>query len=149
MSSQSKFIWIDDDVVLAIHEAQIAEHGGILGIRDSGLLASALNRPHDTVAYSSPDVAQLAALYALGVIKNHPFVDGNKRVGAVLLEVFLDLNGYDFTAGDEEMLRAIVSVAAGKMNDANFVAWIRQNSVFRNELQARQPAEAEGNDAAS
>jgi death-on-curing protein len=130
VSSQNDFVWLDDDVVRAIHEAQIAEHGGSLGVRDPGLLASALNRPRNAAAYGEPDVAELAALYALGVIKNHPFVDGNKRVGAVLLELFLDMNGYDLVANDEELLPTILNEAAGDANE-ELIDWIRENVVRR------------------
>lgn len=114
MSSQDDFIWFDDDVGGAIHEAQIAEQGGPLGVRDPGLLASALNRPRNAAAYSDADAAELAALYALAVIKGHSFVDGNKRVGVVLLELFLELNGYELAASDEETLAMILAVAAGE-----------------------------------
>lgn len=127
MNSQTNFIWIDNDVVAAIHEAQIAEHGGALGIRDPGLLASTLNRPRNLAAYTEPDVAELATLYAVGIIKNHPFFDGNKRVGTVLLELFLDLNGYDLVTSDEQMLAVILAVAAGEMSQVKFVAWVREN----------------------
>jgi death-on-curing protein len=130
VSSQNDFVWLDGDVVRAIHEAQIAEHGGSLGVRDPGLLASALTRPRNAAAYGDPDVAELAALYALGVIKNHPFVDGNKRVGAVLLELFLDMNGYDLVANDEELLPTILSAAAGDANE-ELIDWIRENVVRR------------------
>ena len=129
MNSRSSFIWIDDDVVSAIHEAQISEHGGVLGVRDPGLLASALDRPRNAAAHSDPDVAELAALYALGVIKNHPFVDGNKRVGAVLLELFLDLNGYELKAIDEEMLSVVLAAASGTIRDAELADWIRNTSI--------------------
>jgi death-on-curing protein len=130
VSSQNDFVWLDDDVVRAIHEAQIAEHGGSLGVRDPGLLASALNRPRNAAAHGEPDVAELAALYALGVIKNHPLVDGNKRVGAVLLELFLDMNGYDLVANDEELLPTILNAAAGDANE-ELIDWIRENVVRR------------------
>lgn len=131
MSSQSSVIWIDDDVVSAIHEAQIEEHGGSLGVRDPGLLASAVNRPRNAAVYSDPDLPELAAVYALGIVKNHPFIDGNKRVGAVLLELFLDLNGHDFIASDEEMTPMIFGVAAGEVPDEEFIAWIRARCVRR------------------
>ncbi len=131
MSSQDDFIWIDDDVVGAIHEAQIAEHGGPLGVRDPGLLASALNRPRNAAAYSDADAAELAALYALGVIKGHPFVDGNKRVGVVLLELFLELNGYDLAASDEETLAMILAVAAGETSSERLINWIQAHTSAR------------------
>jgi death-on-curing protein len=130
VSSQNDFVWLDDDVVRAIHEAQIAEHGGSLGVRDPGLLPSAQNRPRNAAAYGDPDIAELAALYALGVIKNHPFVDGNKRVGAVLLELFLEINGYQFVATDEELLPTILSAATRDANE-ELVDWIRENVVRR------------------
>ena len=131
MNSQNSFVWIDDDVVYAIHEAQIAEHGGTLGVRDPGLLASALDRPRNAVAYSHPDISELAALYAVRVIRTHPFVGGNKRVGAVLLELFLDLNGYELIATDEEMLAVVLAVASGTIRDTELADWIRNKSIPR------------------
>jgi len=125
VSSQNDFSWIDDDVVRAIHEAQIAEHGGSLGLRDPGLLASALDRPRNAAAYSDADAAEVAALYALGIVKNHPFVDGYKRVSAVLVELSLKINGYDLVASDEELLRVIVGVADGAITHAELVQWTR------------------------
>lgn len=126
MNSQNNFNWIDRDVVLAIHEAQIAEHGGSSGVRDLGLLTSAIARPQNAAAYSDIDVPGLAALYALGVIKNHPFVDGNKRVGTVLLELFLEDNGYGLAAGDAELLEVTLAVAAGGISDEDFAGWVRK-----------------------
>jgi death-on-curing protein len=108
----SEFFFLDEAVALAVHEAQLAEHGGAKGIRDEGLLNSALARPRNAAAYEEADAARLAALYALGIIRNHPFVDGNKRVGTVLLETFLDLNGYALEATDEDLLATILAVAA-------------------------------------
>lgn len=131
MNSQNSYVWIDDDVVSAIHETQIAEHGGALGVRDRSLLASALDRPRNATLYSNPDVAELAALYLLGIVKNHPFVDGNKRVGAVLLELFLDLNGHDLRADDEAMLAITIGVAAGKVTGDELLDWIRANAIRR------------------
>jgi death-on-curing protein len=96
-----------------------------------GLSASAHARPQNAAAYSDPDVAELAALCALGVIKNHPFLDGNKRVGAVLLELFLDLNGYELVVGDAEMVAVILAVAAAEMSDGDFILWTRTNAVKR------------------
>ncbi len=128
MSSRSNYRWITDDVVLAIYEAQIDEHGGSTGVRDPGLLASTLARPLNAAAYGKPDVPELAALYALGVIKNHPFVDGNKRVGTVLLEVFLEDHKSVLTASDEELLATILAVASGKTQEKEFIAWVRKNA---------------------
>ncbi len=128
MSSQSKYRWIGDAVALAIHEAQITEHGGATGIRDPGLLASALARPKNVAAHAEPDVPELAALYTLGVIKNHPFVDGNKRVGTVLLEVFLEDHKYTLAVNDDELLVAILAVAASETSEEEFIAWVCKNA---------------------
>jgi len=96
-------IWLDKRLVLAIHDEQLREHGGAAGIRDEGLLESVLARPLNAASYGEPGLAELAALYALGIARNHPFVDGNKRTAYVALEVFLDLNGFDLTASDAEL----------------------------------------------
>ena len=128
MRSPNSFDWIEQDVVLAIHEAQITEHGGSLGVRDLGLLQSALSRPKNAAAYGQPDVPELAALYALGIIKNHPFIDGNKRVGAVLLETFLELHRYELLADDDELFQTIVAIAGGKLSEDGFKEWVRSRS---------------------
>lgn len=130
MSSQSNEPkWIREDVVLAIHERQLAEHCGSVGIRDTGLLSSALARPRNAAAHGDPDIPELASLYALGIVKNHPFIDGNKRVGAVLLELFLGENGYSLPAEDEEMLAAVLGIASGKTSDAAFTAWVQEKAL--------------------
>lgn len=100
----NQLIWIADGVALAIHHRQIAEHGGLEGIRDEGLLESALSRPQNLLAYSKspPDMASLAAAYAYGIVKNHPFVDGNKRTAYVVTRTFLRLNGYDLQTSSQE-----------------------------------------------
>lgn len=99
------------------HSAQLAEHGGAVGLRDRELLASALARPHNAAADSDAEVPELAARYALGIIKNHPFIDGNKRVGAVLLEAFLENHDYELHATDTELLTIIRGIAAAAMSD--------------------------------
>jgi death-on-curing protein len=111
--------WLREDVVLAIQRCQLAEHGGVEGIRDLGLLASALARPRYLLAYSAqpPDLAALAAAYALGITRNHPFVDGNKRTALVVARTFLKLNGQDFDG--------FLSVAEGKLTEDELAAWIR------------------------
>ena len=123
--------WIRQDVVRAIHEAQITEHGGSLGFRDAGLLDSALARPENLAAYGDPppQIPILAATYALGVIQNHPFIDGNKRVGFVMLELFLNLNGHQLRASDEECVENILADAAGELGDAEFIDWVTAHSV--------------------
>lgn len=114
--------------MLAIHDAQLAEHGGAVGVRDPGLLKSALDRPKNAEAYSDIGVPALSALYTLGIIKNHPFVDGNKRVGAVLLETFLEDHGYELNASGPDLLATIVAVAASKLSEADFIAWVNSHA---------------------
>ncbi len=126
-----RWIWIDPAAIIAIHNEQLAEHGGGEGLRDAGLLDSALNRPLNLATYGEPDVAALAASYAVGLSKNHPFVDGNKRTAFVAMELFLALNGRTLTAGDAECVVTMLSVAAGEIDEATLTVWIRQNTVAR------------------
>jgi len=122
-----KLIWILDNLVPAIHRRQLAEHGGADGIRDAGLLASALARPRQLMAYSDPppDLAQLAAAYAFGIARNHPFIDGNKRTALVVCLTFLRLNGKQVRASKAEMYHAFLQLAEGKMTEADLAIWIR------------------------
>ena len=124
-----ELIWIADGVVLAIHRRQLAEHGGLDGIRDEGLLQSALYRPQNLLAYSEspPDVASLAAAYAYGIVKNHPFVDGNKRTAYVVMRTFLKLNGYDIQASSEEKYQIWIALAAGTLSEEELAEWIRKH----------------------
>ena len=119
--------WLNDAVVLLIHAEQIAEHGGADGLRDQGLLASALARPRHLRAYE-PDssLARLAAAYGFGVINNHPFLDGNKRTGAVICETFLRLNGLLLDAEDAAWCETILKVAAGDLSEDQFATWIEE-----------------------
>ena len=119
--------------MLAAHEAVIGEHGGSLGIRDLSLLESALARPQhaDTYAKSPLDIPSLAAIYALGISRNHPFVDGNKRVALVVLETFLELNGYTLSADNADSVMVFWALAAGELADDEFSGWVRKNSVAR------------------
>ncbi len=119
--------WIEKEVVLAVHEEQLAEHGGAVGVRDANLLDSALARPRNLVAYGDPDIAELAAAYACGIIRNHPFVDGNKRTGLVAAELFLALNGYELTASDENCVLTILNVADSSLSEADLCKWISEN----------------------
>lgn len=121
--------WVIEDVVLAIHGEQLAEHGGADGIRDRGLLQSALARPQNLVGYQkpSPDAAALAACYAYGIARNHPFVDGNKRVAFVVTELFLALNGFELTADDAGCVTSILQLAEGGLTEDAFGAWLRGN----------------------
>ena len=120
-------VWITGDVVRAIYRRQLAEHGGADGIRDAGLLDSALARPKNLWAYSGPkpDLASLAASYAVGVIKNHPFIDGNKRTGFILLRTFLLLNGRNLQASSSEKYETILSLANGTLDELGLADWIR------------------------
>ena len=118
--------WLRIDRVLAIHARQIAEHGGDDGIRDHGLLESALARPENIAAYvPAADIAQLAAAYAFGLIKNHPFIDGNKRTGYVVMETFIIRNGRRLTAPPQEKFLTIIGVADGTISENDLVQWLR------------------------
>lgn len=125
------FVWIEESVVWAVHEAQLAEHGGSAGVRDSGLLNSALARPQNLVAYGSPDAADCAAAYGFGIARNHPFIDGNKRTAFVCAELFLVLNGHELVADDLSCVTTMLAVAAGELNEASFAAWLRQHMAKR------------------
>ena len=118
-------VWLSRELILAIHDEQLAEHGGATGLRDAGLLDSALARPLNRAGYGEPDIAELAAVYALAIAQNHPFVDGNKRTAFVALELFLRLNGCRFTVGDAEAVVVMLAMAAGELHDDEFVAWVR------------------------
>ena len=122
------WVWISADVILAIHDEQLVEHGGGSGLRDAGLLESALGRPQHLVAYGSPDTAALAAAYGFGLAKNHAFVDGNKRTAFVAVELFLALNGEALRADDADCVFTMLAVAAGDLDEAGFAAWIRAHS---------------------
>lgn len=113
------------EVVLAIHDEQIAEHGGIGGVRDVAVVESALARPRNLVAYGKPDAAALAAAYAFGICSNHGFLDGNKRTAYVVAETFLDLNGYAMEASDEAVVHAVLAVASGGMTEEQLEKWFR------------------------
>lgn len=124
--------WVPIVAVLAIHDEQISEHGGIRGVRDLGVIESALARPRNLVAHGNPDAAALAAAYAFGLCKNHGFLDGNKRTAYVVAETFLDLNGYAVQASDEEVVSTVLAFASGVMVEAQLAKWFRS---FVTELQ--------------
>ena len=123
-----RFVWIDAAVVHAVHEEQLAEHGGSAGLRDQGLLESALARPQHLESYGTPDVAACAAAYGYGISRNHPFIDGNKRTAYVAVELFLFLNGYVLEAADSDCVLTMLRVAEGSVSEAEFADWIRHNS---------------------
>jgi death on curing protein len=122
-------VWIEERDTLAIHDRLLAAHSGALGLRDEGLLQSALARPRQHYAYAdSVDVVEMAALYTAGIVRNHPFVDGNKRAGFVVGILFLELNGSSFIASEEDTTQAVLSLAAGTLDAAAYTAWLRENS---------------------
>jgi death-on-curing protein len=122
-------VWVRADVVHAIHRRQVAEHGGGEGIRDPNLLDSALARPKNLAVYSEdePDLAALAAAYAWGLVRNHPFVDGNKRTAYVVCRTFLKLNGQDFDASSEEKYLTFLRLAEGSFSEQQLASWIRDH----------------------
>jgi len=122
------WVWLDSAVMLAVHDEQLAEHGGIAGIRDQGMFESAMQRAPNLAAYGAPDYAELAAAYGVGLAKNHPFLDGNKRTAFVAMELFLVLNGYVLTADDVACVLTMLAVAAGEISEAEFADWIRTHS---------------------
>ena len=121
-------VWLSRQFILAIHDEQLAEHGGAIGVRDEGLLESALARPLNRAGYGEPDVAELAALYAIAIARNHPFVDGNKRTAFAALFTFLALNGMVFEPPEVDAAMAVLRLAAGDMDDDEFTAWGRANT---------------------
>jgi death on curing protein len=120
--------WIDEHVALAIHDRMLALHGGASGLRDEGLLQSALARPRQLFAYAkSPKIDDMAAAYIAGIVRNHPFIDGNKRTGFVVGVLFLETNGYRFAAPEEEATRAVLDLAAGVLDEKRFGEWLREH----------------------
>ena len=124
-------VWLTRELLLAVHDEQIAEHGGASGIRVMGLLESAIARPLNRAGYGGADLAEIGALYALAIARNHPFVDGNKRTAFVALETFLILNGLALTADDAEATVMMLDMAAGTVSEAMFVEWVRTSVVKR------------------
>jgi len=120
--------WVDQRALLLLHADSLAEHGGAPGLRDEGLLQSALARPQNLAAYEQPDVAALAASYGVGLAKNHPFVDGNKRAAFLAVGLFLALNGHRLVADQADATLTMLSVAAGTLDEAQLADWVRLNS---------------------
>jgi death on curing protein len=120
--------WIDEHVALAIHDRMLALHGGASGLRDEGLLQSALARPRQLFVYAtSPKIEDMAGAYTAGIVRNHPFIDGNKRTGFVVGVLFLETNGFRFTAPEEEATRAVLDLAAGVLDEKRFGEWLREH----------------------
>ena len=124
----SGWIWLSRAALELLHGETLAEHGGALGLRDEGLLESALARPQHRLAYGKPDLADVAAAYGVGLAKNHAFVDGNKRAAFLAVGMFLALNGYRLTAPQADATLTMLAVAAGQMDEATFARWLRQHS---------------------
>ena len=120
--------WLSQRAVLAIHAEQIAEHGGAPGLRDEGLLESALARPRQRAAYAASDAAELAAAYGYGIVRNHPFVDGNTRTGFVAAVTFLLLNGGTFLASEGEVAVAFEQLAGGALTESQLADWFRDHA---------------------
>ncbi len=123
--------WVDKSALILLHDESLAEHGGRAGLRDEGLLDSALNKPLNLVAYGEPDFADLAASYASGLAKNHPFVDGNKRAAFLAVGMFLYLNGYRLQATQVDATLTMLGLASGEVSEEAFAAWLRRCALRR------------------
>jgi death-on-curing protein len=123
----SEPFWLTRQIIVAIHDEQLAVHGGTAGLRDEGLLESALDRPRNRWAYEQAELAELAAAYAFGIARNHPFVDGNKRTSLLALYTFLGVNGIDFVVAEADAAAMILALAAGEVSEESLARWIRDN----------------------
>jgi death-on-curing protein len=121
--------WVDRQVLIAIQSELLNRFGGLAGIRDEGLLDSAINKPKNLFAYGQPTIFELAASFATGLVKNHPFLDGNKRIGFMAAYVFLGANGWSLEATEEEAVLETLALAAGERAEADYAAWLARNSV--------------------
>jgi len=121
--------WLLRETVLAIQEQLLAEFGGLAGIRDGGSLDSAVDRPRQKFHYAKPDLFELAAAYASGLVRNHPFLDGNKRIGFTAAVVFLEINGYEFRADEAEATVKTLALAARGLSEAKYAVWLKANSI--------------------
>jgi death on curing protein len=123
----SEPFWLTRQMIIAIHDEQLAIHGGASGLRDDGMLESALDRPRNRWAYQKAELAELAATYAFGIARNHPFVDGNKRTALLALYTFLGVNGFEFVVSEAEAAAIILALAAGEVNEEGLIRWIGDN----------------------
>lgn len=124
-------VWLLSATLLAVHDAQLAEHGGAVGLRDSDLLDSALAHPRNLFVYGNPSLFELAAAYGARIVRNHPFVDGNKRTGYVATRLFLVLNGLDLTASAQDRVLTFLRLAAGELDETGLAEWLAANCVLR------------------
>ena len=120
--------WLTREECLALHEMMLSQHGGSEGLRDENMLESALAKPRQLFAYGKPTLSDLAASYVCGLVKNHPFIDGNKRTGFMLGAGFLERNGYEFHASEAEAVVRTLALAAGELSEAKYAAWLHANS---------------------
>jgi death-on-curing protein len=125
----NEWVWVASSVIYALHDAQISEHGGLHGVRDENGLQSALARPRNKAAYEKPDAPELAAAYLWGLVRNHPFLDGNKRTGWVVARTFLILNGHDVQYTQAELVGMVRAVAANSIDESAVATWFRQRLV--------------------
>ena len=125
----SETLWVEREDCLAMHEKLLERFGGLKGIRDEGLLESALNKPRHLFSYGKPTVFEMAASYAVGIVKNHPFLDGNKRTGFVAAALFIEANGFSFQASEEEAVLETLALAAGESTEADYDDWLTKNSI--------------------
>ncbi|HWZ84412.1 MAG TPA: type II toxin-antitoxin system death-on-curing family toxin [Terriglobales bacterium] len=140
--------WIEERDALAIHDRLLALHGGATGLRDQGLLESAMARPRQHYAYARrSEIVALSALYTAGIVRNHPFVDGNKRAGFVIGVLFLELQGYELTASEEDATQAVLGLAAGTLDETSYTHWLRSN-VKRKRGRAKAKARRPGGNRA-
>jgi death-on-curing protein len=125
----SDWIWLEREEAIAIHEMALAQHGGLAGLREESLLLSALDKPKNKHAYERSDLATLAASYAFGIVRNHPFLDGNKRTGFLLAATFIELNGLAFFASEPAVVENTLALAAGTLSEEKYATWLRENSL--------------------
>jgi death-on-curing protein len=121
-------LWLTRDDALAAHEMMLAQHGGLEGVRDEGLLESALAKPQNKLAYGAPSIAEMAASYAAGIILNHPFLHGNKRTGFLVAAAFLELNGREFFAEEADVVERTLALAAHAINEDDYAKWLAEHS---------------------
>ena len=120
-------VWLNRDDCLGIHEMMMSQHGGLAGVRDEGLLLSALAKPQNRFAYGSQSLTEMAASYATGIVLNHPFLDGNKRTGFMMAATFLEINGWPFTATEESVVQQTVALASGTLSESGYADWLKAN----------------------
>jgi death-on-curing protein len=120
-------LWLSKALILAVHDRLLADYGGSPGVRDEGLLESALSKPQNLFAYGQPSIFQLAASYAFGIVKNHPFIDGNKRTGFVAAGAFLDSNGFELTASEVDATLKTFGLAAGEVSESEYATWLEKS----------------------